>query len=108
MMRTFVIGLVALGATVAQGAVPRFGTTFDKRLTTNELGTVAQVGATKLPAVSFVDDGHGGWALDGAAFAEKGVALYADGTKGGWNATHCSSRKTILSPCFGKFPSTST
>lgn len=86
-MRTFVIGLVALGATVAQGAIPRFGTTFDKRLTTNELGTVAQTGATMLPTAAFVDDGHGGWALDGAAFAEKGVALYADGTKGGWNAT---------------------
>lgn len=60
MMRTFVIGLVALGATVAQGAIPRFGTTFDKRLTTNELGTVAQTGATMLPTAAFVDDGHGG------------------------------------------------
>ena len=88
MTRTFVIGLVAFGATIAQGVTPpRFGTTFDKRMATNELGTVMQVGATMLPATAFVDDGHGGWAIDGVAFAEKGIALYADGTKGGWNAT---------------------
>lgn len=85
-MKTLVIGLVVLSATLAQGAVPRFGTTFDRRLATNELGTVTRVGATALPVTAFVDDGHGGWALDGAAFAEKGVALYADeGNK--WDAT---------------------
>lgn len=48
----------------------------------NELGTVTQVGATALPVTAFVDDGHGGWALNGAAFAEKGVALYESS---GWN-----------------------
>ena len=78
-MKTLVIGLVVLSATLAQGVVPRFGTTFDRRLAVNELGTVTQVGATMLPTAAFVDDGHGGWALDGAAFAEKSVALYADG-----------------------------
>ena len=93
-MKTLVIGLVVLSATLAQGAVPRFGTTFDTRLTTDELGTVAQVGATALPVTAFVDDGHGGWALDGAAFAEKGVALYADGTASGWNATLTGNSST--------------
>ena len=68
-MKTWVIGLVVLSATLAQGVVPRFGTTFDQRLAVNELGTVTQVGATMLPTAAFGDDGHGGWALDGAAFA---------------------------------------
>ena len=94
MMKTLVIGLVVLSATLAQGAVPRFGTTFDRRLATNELGTVTRVGATALPVTAFVDDGHGGWALDGAAFAEKGVALYADGTASGWNATLTGNSST--------------
>ena len=93
-MKTLVIGLVVLSATLAQGVVPRFGTTFDRRLAVNELGTVTRVGATALPVTAFVDDGHGGWALDGAAFAEKGVALYADGTASGWNATLTGNSST--------------
>lgn len=60
----------------------------------NELGTVTQVGATALPVAAFVDDGHGGWALDGAAFAEPSVALHADRTAGGWNATLTGNSST--------------
>ena len=48
-------------------------------MATNELGNAtldAKTVVTTLPTSAFVDDGHGGWALSGAAFAEKGVALY--------------------------------
>lgn len=52
-------------------------------MATNELGTATlTAGVTTLPTSAFVDDGHGGWALDGSAF-DTGVALYVS-TGNGW------------------------
>lgn len=82
---------------LAGGGAPRFGTTFDRRVATNELGTVTQVGATTLPLTAFVDDGHGGWALNGVAFSEKGVALYASQAGGGWNGDLSGNTNTVSS-----------
>ena len=53
-------------------------------MATNELGTATLAsGVTTLPVSAFVDDGHGGWALDGSAF-DAGVALYVSSQGGGW------------------------
>ena len=84
-MKTLVLGLAVSGAALAQGGgAPRLGTTFDKRMATNELGTATLAsGVTTLPVSAFVADGHGGWALDGSAFADTGVALYVS-TGTGW------------------------
>ena len=100
-MKRLLFGVLALGSSVSWGGGgginPRLGTTFDKRSAANELGTVTQVGATVLPLTAFIDDGHGGWALDGATFAEKGVALYASLTGGGWNGDLSGNTNAVSS-----------
>jgi hypothetical protein len=75
-MKTLLFGLATVCAIFAQGGTgvePRFGTTFDRRVATNELGSCAITSTTFQPLSAFVDDGHGGWALDGSKFATKGV-----------------------------------
>ena len=74
---------------------PRLGTTFNSRMATNELGAAALSRPAQPWYWAFVDNGHGGWALDGSTFDEKGIALYSyTGRTWGADLTGNSSAET--------------